>query len=379
MNLIRINKNTSINDISEWLGNIDNVVTFEILNKSSFQLFAEGVALGVLRKLSVNRVTINIQFYKTPDLSNEIDQFHPSLFKSIFGLELLRLSKSIYNKNGDQLDIRSIIGKKLWEHVLKQKGHLGDGKKAYLISRHDYEIPRCLRENEFSNSFPRYDYFQSSVSSYLLKLRGYTKAIEESERKLIEWLHHIAENAYEHGRYSFLEKDIVDGFKGIVLGKYFCKDISELYKRDEFPGFVKQFISRLIDTGEYKLDNFIINYASVMDTGDGIQNTLNISNQDTEFNRLCLAFKDGVTRKTELMNEKSGYGLGQAINAANDLNALLHIVSGNIQTSIDFSNSNIDQKIDNLSLSDPVLLPDKFGVSISLLWLSKQPTRKVSK
>lgn len=370
MSYIRIKENTTIHDVDEWIKNAGDDVTFEILYKSSFQLFTEGVALGVLRWLSINRVSINIKFYKTPFDGNDIDtdKIQP-IFKSIFGLELLRLTNKIFDEDGIEKELRSIMGNTLWKSVLEHKGHIGDGKRAYLISRHDYEIPRCLRKDETSSEFPRYDYFQSSLSSYLLGLRGYANAIGASEKILIEWLHHIAENAYEHGRYSINEDDIIDGFRGIVLGKFVFKDEMEVENREDIPAHIKKYIKKLIGLGKSPSRQITFNYATVMDVGDGIQNTLNVQGDMDEFNILCLAFDDGVTRKTELMNEKSGYGLGQALKAAGDVNAYFHVVSGNLEASIDFSDINTSEN--SRSLNKLGYLAKNYGTSISLLWLNE--------
>jgi len=370
MKNIRIRENTSIHDVGEWMKNTGATVTFEILYKSSFQLFAEGVALGVLRSLFVKQTTINIKFYKTPFECNDIEltKIQP-IFKSIFGLELLRLTKSIYDENGIEKDFRSIMGNTLWQSVLDHKGHIGDGKRAYLVSRHDYEIPRCLRKDESSSEFPRYDYFQSSLSSYLLGLRGYTNTIGPCEKVLIEWLHHIAENVHEHGRFSKFENDLIDGFRGIILGKYVFRDEIEIEKRGDIPPYIKTYVKKLINAGKCPSKNITFNYATVMDVGDGIQNTLNIADNKDKFDTLCLAFNDGVTRKTKLMSEKSGYGLGQALKAACDINAFFHIVSSNIETYIDFSD--IQSNKNSRLLSQPEYLDKKHGTSISLLWLSE--------
>lgn len=373
MGLVRIKENTSIDDINRWFDAANEYITFEILYKSSFQVFAEGVALGALRSLHVNRKTINIRFYKTPDIENSsLSSFQPILL-TIFGLELLRLSKTIFDSQDNVIAVRSVIGSRIWKHVLKDQGRLGDGNLVYLVSRHSYEIPRCLRHKESSNAFPPFDYFKFNVENLLLGLRGFGNKIGKDENLLIEWLYHIAENAIEHGSHTKEDDGYIEGFRGIILGKYFFNRVDDVTRLYDYPLIIKNYISRLITSGRCPEHHLTFNYATVIDLGEGIQNTLQQDSNLDDFGVFCTAFKDGVSRKTNVMNEKTGYGLGQAVVVASKLNGLLHIASGNFETTADLSQSNqYDFKSQPLPFfSSPTLLKKRFGTSISILWLSE--------
>lgn len=370
MSLITIKKNTTIEDIGKWHDVRDSVISFKINVNSSFQTFAEGVAIGMLKTFYTDEKEINIVITKNP-VENEsvnLNNVQP-LFKTLFGLELLRIATKVYGENKDLLKIGAILGNAIWKNILNSNGSLVDGKNVYLISRHGYNIPKCLRQQAFLDEFPRYDYFQSTFSKYIRGLRGYSKYLNQSENKLIEWLHHVWENSFEHGSKSFendLDGEFIDGFRGIILGKYYFGRENEFEERDDYPILIKNYIRNLIAENKCPTHDFTCSYASVIDLGDGIQNTIKNHNTSGEFEMFKHAFKDNVTRKTiNERNEKSGFGLGSAVEAASKINALFHIVSSNLITKIDRINKNGE-----VEFSAPTFISKKYGTSVSIFWLN---------
>lgn len=364
---IRIRENSGLKDVCAWNSTEEAEITFELLMISSFQLFVEGIALGLLRELVRKGVSINVKFYKNPELEEpDLSGLHPVLL-SIFGLELLRVAKTIYNEDGDEWDVRGQLGELIWRSVLVNKGILGDGRRAYIISRHDYTVPKCMRQSEYSVDFPRYDYFKSSFSRLLLGLRGYANIIGKHESTLIEWLHHIAENAYEHGSQS--SEGEIEGFRGIALGKiHFSREHQHVRARG-LPGFVRNHLDALIKSGRWPAKRITLNYASVIDLGEGLHNTVKINRDLSDCERLKYVFEDGVTRKTDLMDEKSGYGLGQALIAAKAIDAYMHIVSGGLEAHICLSHT--EEPTLRKLIQCTSTNCHKQGSSVSIFWLTE--------
>ena len=378
MSTIRINEGTSVKQVIDWNSDKDDLITFEILHKSSFQVFAEGIALGVLRTLVHRGKRIKIELYKSLNIDKgvKIEDIHP-IFTSIFGLELLRVSSQTVFQATEVENFRSVIGELVWGRIIEQGGIIGDGKTTYLFSRHDYEIPKCLRHGERSDLFPRFDYFHSKFSSFLSKMHGQKKGNSPEERDLIEWLHHIAENAFEHGRYSAIRREFTEGFRGILLGKSHFSRRNEVYVRKDYPAFVRNYMKSLVKNGRCPPSNFAINYATVMDLGDGIQHTLRSDSEKTDFELLQYAFVDGVTRKQNFSKEKAGFGLGQAMNSAVSLGAILHIASAEVETYIDFSTENFEEPQKGaLPFSSERKLGKSIGTSVSILWISASKASK---
>ena len=365
---IRIEENSGFEDVCAWATNGVKKITFELLKKSSFQIFVEGVAVGLLRELVCKGVSINIKFYKNPDLVGlNMAQLHPILM-SIFGLELLRVTEKIYNQDGVEWDVRRQLGERIWRSVLENRGVLGDGRRAYIISRHDYAVPKCIRQSEYSVEFPRYDYFKSSFSRLLVGLRGYSHKIGKHEAILIEWLHHIAENALEHG--SKTSEGEIEGFRGISIGKiHFSREHQHVNVRG-LPEFVRDYLDNILRSGRWPLKRITLNYASVIDLGEGLHNTVSGMDSLSDCERLKYVFKDGVTRKTDLMNEKSGYGLGQALIAAKALDAYMHIVSERLEVHVNFFGRGEQKTLRELLHCAPIDC-NKKGSSVSILWLTE--------
>lgn len=375
MHLIHIAKNTSVDDINrDWRKSDDGKVIFQISSKSSFQMFAEGIALGFLRDLVLSKSHVTIRLYQAPSYNqkNEFEGVYPIL-RSIFGLELLRICQSLEDRTSSTLEIRDSLGKLVWVHAKDNGGVISDGKRVYLISRHGYEVPRCLREDPSNASFPRFDYFQSNIASYVLGIRG--REVGHAEKRLIEWLHQIAENAHEHGGLYGGEEYSVQGFRGIILGKLIVRRTEDIDKRHDIPGSVKAYIRKQLSVDKSSKNSFILNVATVIDLGEGIHSTVPENKKgQSSFESLNKAFEDGVTRKNIKMHEKSGYGLAQAVNAAVHLGALLHVASGGLEALLDLSDkSNAPASNEGkIVLKKCADLTKQSGSSVSIAWMTKR-------
>ena len=370
MHIIKIKRNTSIDDVLDWMQNAQNAkaMTFEILSDASFQLLAEGVALGVLRRIAVEKIKIRIQFFSTstPRLIKfkKPIKVYP-IFRSIFGLELLRLSQ-IEVEGEEHFEGKEYfkdVLNHIWKGAVAQEGLLDDGKMIYLPSRYNYKVPKRLRAKEGADNFPGMDQFKKNASHLIECLRGSHNRVTPDEFTLIEFLYHIAENAYLHGREPTKTHAAIRGFSGIVFFKYIFNWKGEVEKRRnrDIPDFVMEAVDRQRAKSRNDrsalFNGFTIHCVSVIDIGDGIHNTLDTTGYQDIFDKLGYVFGDGISRLVGSHDprgygseaKKTGYGLGTALIEASKLDAFLHIVSGNIEVSVDCSYKSTREFILNLS------------------------------
>ncbi|WP_411725461.1 hypothetical protein, partial [Methyloglobulus sp.] len=275
---IKIRKNTSLLDIGNWASSEDGEVEFEITKASSFQLLAEGAALGKLRDLEIKLVPIRLEIYQSPiTKDHEIDDTKlPPLFTTLFGLELIYLSKTVQVRNDStQVNWRNSIGSHIWKQVLSNKGVISSGRIMYLVSRHGYEIPAVLRGQTPPAEFPRFDYFQQKIRPLISSLRDTAAGTSATEDHLIEWIFHIAENAFEHASETYEQGRLIPirGYRGIVLQKIKFEMSKGVEHRNDLPDIVKNFITQRIEDCNIDQQG-IINLATVVDLGVGIQNTV---------------------------------------------------------------------------------------------------------
>jgi hypothetical protein len=376
---IKIQDRTAFQAINLWTPNRTSTVVFDVSNNSSFGIFAEGVALGKLRDLELDgfEVIINLQHSpltcRTKGQETVGLELLPPVLSTLFGLELLHLSKSV-EVDGDDLgiDLRSLIGTRVWREVQRNKGVINSGKCVYLVSRHMYPVPVALRQSPSSHDFPSFDSFQKNLTLHINSLRGMMES-SQTEQKLIEWVFHCAENAHDHA--EKYQGRPIEGYRGILLQKVKIELGEDVCQRGDLPELVKNFVSQRKEDGEIGKEA-IINIATVVDLGAGIHNTIpeddNVR-QQSGLERLQYAFKDGVTSKNVNDHERAGYGLGEAANAARFLKALLFIVSGDQVAFYDFSDE-AEKQIpgEELFLTTLGKLEKRSGSAISLMWASNQ-------
>lgn len=367
---IKIQEHTPIRHISQhWKPMGNDVVIFEVTKASSFKLFAEGVALGKLRDFELGGLKIHIDLQQSPlsgDEKEKIDSEKlPPILSTLFGLELLHIAVSVKVLGNDLgVNLRLLVGKHIWSEAQRNKGVISSGQSIYLISRHGYDIPVALRESPTSLDFPSFDSFQKNIRPYIAKLRG--GASGETEKLLIEWVFHCAENSFDHA--SKYAGGPVQGYRGIILQKIKFEPHVGVQNRRDLPDIAKNFITQRTRNCEIGSQS-IVNVITVVDLGVGVHNSILGYESASNFERLQYAFKDGVTSKNTSDNEKAGYGLGQAAIAAGHLNALLYIVSSNETAFYDFSDEDErhipGQELALISLGE---IAKTSGSAVSLMW-----------
>ncbi len=380
---IKIVENISIHEIARnWNVKPNGEVVFEIFHLSSFQLFAEGVALGKLRDFELSGVQIRIELFQNPLLNGVFpptpppkekkkyvidDNRLPPLLSTIFGLELLNIAKSAYDR-GDaaEEDLRADLGRHIWERAKKNNGCLSTANAIHLISWRGSAVAEALSTPN-SPKFPSLETFQAKLGPYISTLRGNTLSTSEAEEKLIEWIFHAAENSFDHA--SKFEDKPIRGFRGIILQKIIFYSLKDLQGRKDLPDFAMNYITERVEDRDVSRHR-VVNVASVVDLGVGIHTTVPSPGAKSDLDRLQYAFIDGVTRKDKKENEKAGYGLGQLADAAKWLKAFIYIISGSMSAYYDYSDEEEMRLPDQgLALTQLEKIEKSSGSVVSLIWV----------
>lgn len=354
--VIKIKERTGISSLSEeWSVGDEDEIVFEISRKSSFMLLAEGIALGYLQDFILKGKKISIRF---PDShkkiqSDKLDNVAPESLKDlvkskadgglgleipellcgIFGLQLLFNSCELRNavdSSEDPQAAKNLIQGIIWRTFKENKGFLGDGKSKYLIASHHYKIPEILRKDE--RELADHKVFKEKIFQIMHSMTPKIRHnITEYDSNLPLWLHNMVENSYEHGCINFKKnREEIKGFNGILIQKIAAKNTAEIVQRKDIDDKLKEYIQRLYDYDEIKNKHKNIIVITVMDSGNGIQNTLSDKyNSLEDIAKLNKAYKRGVTRH-DYDKIKAGFGLPDSMRMVKKLKAGVVVCSANI-------------------------------------------------
>jgi len=369
---IKLNKNISISDIEkDWPNDLRNIssIDFLVLKDFSFTALAEGFALAVLRELNGNDIEITISINGSYNEALEI----PEQMYSLFGLQLLYFCKSA-SYTGSGKDCSRELGQKIWSLAYENRGLLDRGKSKYFLARSNQPASPVLCQIGHELKFPKDAVvFKKSFLSAIASTKKDGDTWSTNEEDLAEWVLHNAENSFQHGS---IERDRpIQGFRGIIV-KRFKFESQNLAARDDFPAIIKNHFLTRIKSGEsFETKMFFV--VSVVDDGVGITESLNDLYQETGFSLLNKAFENGVSGKNYssdyISNEKpkrEGYGLGDMMDAASRLKALVYVTSGNLSAYYDFSELEQDLEIKEVTfnLNFDREVSSKRGTCVSLIW-----------
>lgn len=355
--VIKIKERTGISSLSEeWSVGDEDEVVFEISRKSSFMLLAEGIALGYLQDFILKGKKISIRF---PDShkkiqSDRLDNVAPKSLKDlvkstadgglgleipellcgIFGLQLLFNSYELRNavdSSEDPQEVKNRIQGIIWRTFKENKGLLGDGKSKYLIASHLYKIPEIIKKDG-KEKLLDHEPLKEKIFQIMRSITSKNRHnITEYDPNLSSWLYNMVENSYEHGCINFKKnREEIKGFNGILIQKIAAKNTAEIMQRKDIDDKLKKYIQCLYDYDEIKNKHKNIIVITVMDSGNGIQNTLSgqhDSLQDIE--KLNKAYKSGVTRH-DYDKIKAGFGLPDSMRMVKKLKAGVVVCSANI-------------------------------------------------
>ena len=394
--VIKIKERTGISSLSkEWsVGDEEEEVVFEISRKSSFMLLAEGIALGYLQDFILAGKKISIRFpnYHKKIQSDRLDDVAPKSLKDlvkskadgglgleipellcgIFGLQLLFNSYELRNavdSSEDPREIKNRIQGIIWCTFKENKGFLGDGKSKYLIASHHYKIPEFLKKDE--SAFPDHKFFLEKIFHIMSRMtpKNRSKKTTFDTKMLSSWLYNMVENSYEHGCINFKKnREEIKGFNGILIQKIANKNTKEIMRRKDIGDELKKYIERLYDYDEIKNKHKNIIVITVMDSGNGIQNTLSDQLDSLpDIEKLDEAYKRGVTRHN-YSKIKAGFGLPDSMRMVKRLKAGVVICSANIYSSKTFMELEKELKDGKIQFKDYKEIRKLSGTSQSIIF-----------
>ena len=299
----------------------------------------------------------------------------PELLCVIFGLQLLFHSYELRNAvdaSDDPQEVKNRIQGIIWRTFKENKGFLGDGKSKYLIASHHYKIPEILKKDE--KKFPKPESLQEEIFPIMRSMisKNRHNITEFDSKMLSSWLYNIAENSYEHGCINFKKnREEVKGFNGILIQKIAAKNTADIMKRKDIDDKLKKYIQRLYDCDKIKNKHKNIIVITVMDSGNGIQNTLSDSDNSLEnIAKLNAAYKRGVTRHNH-SKSKAGFGLPDSMRMVKKLKAGVVVCSANIyslKTFMELEKDLEDVKDEKIQFKDYKEIRKLSGTSQSIIF-----------
>jgi hypothetical protein len=332
---INLKRETTLSDVAGWLRDGAAEMTFIVWPNSDFTTAVEGVALTVLRELWASGRVIHVDCRFGVEAAVRVQDL--GLFDGLFGLCLAVVAKTIRSASSDQ--VRPALLQRLWDRVRQGRGCIGHGKRLAIVSRDpDVPVPAILRTG--STHFPQRAHFapvlqgvahDMGFGNFGLRKRTILTADEEAA---LTFLYETARNSHEHGRHDRDDR-AVHGIRGTIIERLIFTSRGEVDARSTLPEWQRQYAARVWPRMERS--KRIVAY-TVVDLGSGIQNTLPpVVPEESPWDRLNRAFRDGETRKPKGTDVEAGVGLYKVAQAAMNLKALLVVKSGELLGFADFS------------------------------------------
>jgi hypothetical protein len=362
---IELNQRVAVEDVLAWPDPNGGPLLISISRSAEFEAGAEGLALSFLSAAlkTTSLIGVACQF----EFPAQKTDFLGSVLSSTFGYALLRACSSaefrdLPGKNS-AVELRRFAGKVYDD----QRGVVGYGDRAGIIAFDPKRpIPRVLQE---SSSIPENDIeplpsqFALGVSRVLSHMGLGGIASQSSFSPLMDYIFEAFVNTLQHGR-PRNPSVAKHSTRGISITKI-AFNVSRLESR-RMSEDMREFLNRIAEMERTKKDLYLA-CISIMDMGEGIQNTLPPSSDEEEGgHRLLRAFNLKETRKPDGPVER-GIGLQKVVDAAFHLGARLQVLSSGYRLVKDFSFG--EDKLPGMQGSRLVELPRHFaaGTCIDLL------------
>lgn len=324
---IKIGEHTTTEEILQWLDPNGKELTFLLTRSSGFEAGAEGLALSYLANFLKHHDSIKIICEFTQPQST-ID-FLNTIFSSTFGYALIRAAKEIVfptNTKETTQEFRFFAGKIYDE----KKGVIGLGEKISVISFDPKRlIPKVLspRQDSLDNDgLPLPSAFHTVLVNILSGMGFPEIGSQNTLSTIIRFTYESYINTIQHGLPT-TQSVLKNSTRGISLSKI-AFSTAQLANR-KMSTELREYLLRIAEITKKDTNLFVV-CISVMDMGDGIQNTLPSIANESDSVRLKRAFQVGASRKVPSVIER-GLGLHKVVDAAFRLNAKLRITSaGNV-------------------------------------------------
>ncbi|WP_155634783.1 hypothetical protein [Burkholderia cepacia] len=355
--LIELTQRIAAEDVLAWPNPSGKNLAILISRSAEFEAGAEGLALSFLSTSLKHSSSIDVECqFEFP--TQKVD-FLGSILSSTFGYALLRACncaefKDFPGKNS-AVELRRLAGK-IYDD---QSGAVGSGDRAGIIAFDPKRpTPRALQDSyttSESDTAPLPSQFAPGISRVLGSMGLGDIASQSSFTLLRDYIFETFVNTFQHGRPRD-PRVARHSTRSISITKI-AFNVAQLENR-RMSKEMREYLLRIADMEKTKKDLFLA-CISVMDMGEGIQNTLPpASNEETPSDRLLRAFKLRETRKPGSPVER-GLGLQKVVDAAFLLGARLQVLSSGRRLVKDFSLG--EDKLPGMQGAIMVELPQHFA------------------
>jgi len=364
---IKLSEHTSPEDVAKWPNPRDKEVLFVLARASSFEAGAEGLAHSFL----ASALQISGDIYLNCEFSQPQNdkEFFSTVLASTFGYTLIRATTQIKFAGAKVNSMESfrIFAGKLYDH---NRGVIGLGDRVELIAFDPKRsIPKALLIRPHSidqDGLPLPSAFQADLLKILAGMGLPEIGSQSTLPTLISFVYELFLNTLQHGLPKN-EVRLMNSTRGIALTKIAFSTQQLVTRKISTP--LRQYLERIAEM-QKRETNLLVVCISVMDMGDGIQNTLPSSSvEETAHARLARAFKVGESRKAGSSIER-GLGLHKVVEAAFRLGARLQVSSAGKILVKDFSLG--EDPLPRMDGAIEQTLPDHFiaGTSIEMYVLN---------
>ena len=315
----RIQEWASSEDVARWDCQPGDEVEFQITRESGFRLLTTGIAISAVRRVrsKASAVIIRCEFpFPRGEIHTMSMKEWPDFFLTLIGVALLEAADTVVDANSRDLSANAFDC--MWRQILlKTGGIVGDGKSQNLISREfDSPIPELVRSSE-TNKLPSRREFESALGNIGEGLGAGKRFFGSlTEAAISGFLFEAFRNSIEHAIPEY------QGIWGVSVEKLVLQSFDNLSQRNQIPAFLRSFIEP-----RFQRRNSLWLCATVADYGQGIQNTLLPSGDESEWSRLMRAFERGTSRKPRSGSPNRGQGLANILDAAARLQACIFVNS----------------------------------------------------
>jgi hypothetical protein len=306
-----------------------------LVRSSKFEPGAEGLALSYLASIDVDRTEIHVKSeHALPVSANE---FFGSMLSSTFGFALIRVAKTLVfaDSERNQIDIFRQFAGKIYD---ERRGVLGLGDRVEIIAFDPRRpVPRALLARAQSvdqDGLPLPSAFQQDLVRILAGMGMPEIASPSTLPTVISFVYELFLNTVQHGLPSELKR-ASRSTRGIALSKIVFNASTVEDRNLSRP--IKDYLLRISELTK-RASGIHVVCISVIDMGDGIQNTLanSASALETSSERLSRAFGAGESRKGKSTIER-GLGLHKVLAATMRLSGRLQVISAGVGLTKDFS------------------------------------------
>jgi hypothetical protein len=329
---IELNQRISTDEVLGWPSFDEDGIVFRVARSAEFEAGAEGAALSFLGAALRKRIAVNVEcLFEFP--AQKLD-FLGCILSSNFGYALLRGCESAKFRDAAEKNLAVDLRRFAGQIYDAERGVVGSGDRAAMIAFDPKRpIPRVIQALTSIEQLPLPSQFSAALSFVLSGMGLKDVASQSTFPHLRDYIFEAFVNTLQHGRPK--DQHVAKFSTRSISITKIAFNVAQLEQR-RISTDLREFLQRIAEMEQSKKDLFVA-CISIMDMGDGIQNTLPPeSAEESADRRLVRAFSLGATRKQEGPIER-GLGLQNVLTSAFLLGARLQVQSSGFRLVKDFS------------------------------------------